>query len=513
MAGVSLFERAAEHGDRPAIRTDEGDHSYAELLAASERVAHTLLQGRPDLDEGRVAFLIPPGFAYVATLWGVWRAGGMAVPMAVSHPARELDLLLEDAAPEVLVVHSDLADRVAGAAAVRGVPVLDIATVLGAPAAAPSSEHREPQLPALDDQRAAMMIYTSGTSGRPKGVVTTHANLRAQVTAMVSAWGWSRGDHILHVLPLHHVHGVVNVLTCPLWIGALCEILPRFDAEDVWRRLTGGDVTLFMAVPTIYGRLIAHWQGVSAQERAALTAGCSGLRLWVSGSAALPVSTLEQWERISGEVLLERYGMTEIGMALSNPLEGERVPGHVGTPLPGVEVRLVDEAGAPVQGGEQGEIQVRGASVFRGYWRRPEATAEAFDGQWFRTGDVAALEDGVFRILGRSNVDIIKCGGFKISALEIEEVLRTHPRIQDCAVVGIEDLEWGERVSVAVVLDTAGAGGESADPLTLEELRGWAKERLAPYKVPSELRVVAELPQNVMGKVQKPEVKLLFGVE
>lgn len=364
-------------------------------------------------------------------------------------------------------------------------------------------------MPVVEEERAAMMIYTSGTSGRPKGVVTTHANIRAQVTSLVEAWGWRRDDHILNVLPLHHVHGVVNALICPLWVGALCEILPSFDAEEVWRRLTRGDVTLFMAVPTIYGRLIAHWERASEKERAALGAGCRGLRLWVSGSAALPVSTLEAWHRISGEVLLERYGMTEIGMALSNPLEGRREPGHVGTPLPGVEVRLVDEIGSEVLEGEQGEIQVRGASVFQEYWRSPVATRAAFDGDWFRTGDVAVVEDGVYRILGRGSVDIIKCGGYKISALEIEELLRTHPRIQDCAVVGVSDPEWGERVSVAVVL-AAGGVGDSVEPLSLEDLRGWAKVRLAPYKVPSSLRVVTELPRNVMGKVQKPEVKHLF---
>lgn len=512
MAGVSLFERAVEHGDRPAIRADDREHSYADLLAASERVARELLNGRHDLEECRVAFLVPPGFDYVATLWGIWRAGGMAVPMAVNHPARELDRLLEDADPETVVAHETLAEGVTGVAAARGVPVLDIETVLAAGTGAErTSGEPELRLPALGEDRAAMMIYTSGTSGRPKGVVTTHANIRAQVTAMVEAWGWVPDDRILHVLPLHHVHGVVNVLTCPLWVGALCEILPRFDADHAWRRLASGEVTLFMAVPTIYGRLVAHWENAPEAERAALSAGCGGLRLWVSGSAALPVSTLERWRQISGAVLLERYGMTEIGMALSNPLAGPRQPGRVGRPLPRVEVRLVDEAGGPVREGEQGEIQVRGPSVFREYWRRPEETAAAFDGDWFSTGDVAVIDEGAFRILGRSSVDIIKCGGYKISALEIEEVLRTHPGIQDCAVVGVEDPEWGERVSVAVV--EVHVDGDASSPLTLDALREWAKERLATYKVPSALHVVPELPRNAMGKVQKPDVKRLFGGE
>jgi malonyl-CoA/methylmalonyl-CoA synthetase len=205
----------------------------------------------------------------------------------------------------------------------------------------------------------------------------------------------------------------------------------------------------------------------------------------MSGSAALPVRTLERWRTISGHTLLERYGMTETGMILSNPLHGLRRPGLVGTPLPGVEVRLVE-----------GEIEVRGPGVFREYWRRPDETRDAFHDGWFRTGDVAVLEDGSYRLLGRSSVDIIKTGGYKVSALEIEEVIREHPSVSDCAVTGVPDDDWGERVSVDVEL-RAGA------KLTLEELRDWMKDRLAPYKVPKELRPVQALPRNAMGKVVK----------
>jgi malonyl-CoA/methylmalonyl-CoA synthetase len=223
----------------------------------------------------------------------------------------------------------------------------------------------------------------------------------------------------------------------------------------------------------------------------------------VSGSAALPVRTLERWREISGHTLLERYGMTEIGMALSNALHGERRPGSVGAPLPGVTVRLVDEQGVVVAAGEPGEIEVRGPAVFLEYWRRPEATRDAFRAGWFRTGDMAALEGGMYRILGRTSVDIIKTGGFKVSALEIEEVLRTHPAIAECAVVAAEDAEWGERVCVAVELQP---GAE----LTLDALQDWARERLAPYKVPRSLACVPALPRNAMGKVVKRDVALLF---
>jgi len=310
------------------------------------------------------------------------------------------------------------------------------------------------------------------------------------------------------VLPLHHVHGIVNVLTCALWAGARCDMAPQFDAERVWERIAAGDLTLFMAVPTVYGKLIGAWEAAPPERRGAWSAGCAPprLRLMVSGSAALPVQTLERWREITGHVLLERYGMTEIGMALSNPLQGERRPGFVGSPLPGVEVRLVDDAGEPVPPGTPGEIEVRGPGVFLEYWRRPEATGAAFRLEWFRTGDVAVVEDGAYRILGRKSVDIIKTGGYKVSALEIEEVLRTHPAVAECAVVGVEDAEWGERISAAVELRGEGE-------LTLPALQSWARERLAPYKLPRALRCVSALPRNALGKVMKPEVAKLFGAE
>ncbi|HLM69511.1 MAG TPA: AMP-binding protein, partial [Longimicrobium sp.] len=240
-----------------------------------------------------------------------------------------------------------------------------------------------------------------------------------------------------------------------------------------------------------------------AGERARMSAACAAMRLMVSGSAALPVRTLERWREISGHVLLERYGMTEIGMALGNPLHGERRPGFVGVPLPGVEARLVDDDGAEVEPGTPGEVEIRGPTVFLEYWRRPEATAEAFRDGWFRTGDVGVVEGGYWRLLGRRSVDIIKTGGFKVSALEIEEVLRTHPEIGECAVVGVEDGEWGERVCVA-----AEVADDSA--LTLEALQAWARGHLAPYKLPRALRRVDALPRNAMGKVVKPEVAKLF---
>jgi malonyl-CoA/methylmalonyl-CoA synthetase len=329
--------------------------------------------------------------------------------------------------------------------------------------------------------------------------------LAAQVVSLVQAWEWTKEDHILHVLPLHHLHGILNVLCCAMWAGATCEMMSKFDASAVWERIVRGDgLTLFMGVPTIYSRLIAAWEAADESTRAKMTAGCKRLRLMVCGSAALPVATLEKWRTVSGHTLLERFGMTEIGMGLSNPLHGKRMPGCVGSPLPGVEARLVDDGGDVAGDGIASQIQIRGPMVFTEYWQRPKATAQAFTGDgWFKTGDIAVRENNVYRILGRESVDIIKTGGFKVSALEIEEVLRTHEAINDCAVVGIEDAEWGQRVGAAIHLKP----GYSLD---LESLRGWAKQLLAIYKVPTLLRILQELPRNPMGKVVKPEVVKLF---
>jgi malonyl-CoA/methylmalonyl-CoA synthetase len=255
-----------------------------------------------------------------------------------------------------------------------------------------------------------------------------------------------------------------------------------------------------MAVPTIYSKLIAEWE--AAKDRQALSAGCRKMQLAVSGSAALPVSTLARWREITGHTIMERYGMTETGMTLSNPLKGERVPGSVGSPLPGVQVRLVGDGDRPVADGEPGEIQIKSAGLFKEYWNRPDATKEAFDPDgWFCTGDIAVRQNGVYRILGRKSVDIIKTGGYKVSALEIEETLRAHPDVLDCAVVGVVDETWGQRVCAAVVAKTE---------IKASMLRSWAKERLAPYKVPSEIKVVGDLPRNVLGKPVKPDVAKMF---
>jgi malonyl-CoA/methylmalonyl-CoA synthetase len=507
---LPLFKRALEHGERPSLITPEGRFTYADLRDASARVALHLLGGREDLREARVAYLLPSGFRWAATQWGAWRAGGIAVPLALGQPARELAHVLDDSRPEVVVVDPQVAGHVTEVAAEQKIRILTVNELLpseqpGSREASRKKERGKRELPELGQDRGALILYTSGTTGLPKGVLTTHGNIEAQVRSLVEAWAWSRDDHVLLVLPLHHVHGIVNVITSALWSGARCTVHPRFDPVATWDALAAGDLTLFMAVPTLYQRLLTAWEAAEPDVRARWSEGAARLRLMVSGSAALPVRVLERWEEITRHRLLERYGMTEVGMALSNPLAGVRRAGHVGAPLPQVQVRLGDESGRPAPAGASGEIQVKGPTVFQEYWARPLESRAAFtaDG-WFRTGDVAVCEDGSYRILGRASVDIVKTGGEKVSALEVEEVLREHPAIADCAVVGTADPEWGERLCAAVV------SGSSTEALTLEALREWGRARLSGWKIPRELRLVEALPRNAMGKVDKPAVRKLF---
>ena len=490
-----LLQRASAFADRTAIVDAHGTWTYGHLLRRSASLASLLLDGSADLRGARVLLLaLPAGFDHVAAQWAVWRAGGVLVPLSIAQPPAEWAHCCDDAQPSLAMVEPQQADALLSIARERGIRLVPTTAGQVLPASRPR----------IEPDRPALMLYTSGTTSRPKGVVLTHANIQAQVECLTQAWGWREDDRIPLVLPLNHVHGLINVVACALWSGAACEVPTGFQPVGTWERLASGDLTVFMAVPAIYVRLIETWQAADPDTRVPWSAGAARLRVMVSGSAALPVTVLETWRAITGHTLLERYGMTEIGMALSNPLEGERRPGFVGVPLPGVEVRLLDEHGGAVDAGAPGEIHVHGPGVFREYWHRPIETAAAFraDG-WFRTGDVAVVENGMYRILGRLSVDIIKTGGEKVSALEIEAVLREHDAVADCAVVGIRDARWGECVSAAVVLRPNAT-------LDLAGLRDWARSRLAGARLPRRLLVVDALPKNAMGKVSKPGVIQMF---
>ena len=466
--------------------TEDGQVTYGELLQTSADLARRLLamlktRGTRDLHGARVALLAAPSADWIAALWGIWRAGGHAVPLALAHPEPELEHVLTDSGAAAIIATPELKPRVEALSQRLQIPTLAFDDEIPNGSSDGSTELSA----GVSAERFALLLYTSGTTGRPKGVPIRHRHLEAQLRSLSTAWQWSEEDHILGVLPLHHVHGIVNIVLSALWSGATCRLHRQFDAERVWQAFEAGRPTLFMAVPTIYRRLIDTWLGQPERQESRSRAA-RRLRLMVSGSAALPEPTRERWREITGRTLLERYGMTEIGMALSQPYDGRREPGTVGGPLPGVEVRL-----------EVDELQVRGPGVFDGYWQRPDETADAFtDDGYFRTGDVAGLEGGVYRLLGRRSVDILKSGGEKISALEIEAVLRRHDAVADAAVVGRPDPDWGQKVVAFVELFPQ-------EVLDADELDALCRAHLAAFKVPKRYEIVTQLPRNALGKVVK----------
>ena len=487
---LSLIQRAHKFPSKIAIISEGRSFTYRQLLDESHKFSMCLLKDDNDLMERRVAFVVHPGFDYVMVQWAIWRAGGIAVPLNPKAPVLTHKYALKDAGVNLLVISPDFSQTFQEISEETGMRLITTENQCN-----PIRE-----LPEININRKAMILYTSGTTGSPKGVVATHANIEAQILALVESWKWSDTDYIINVLPLHHVHGIINIVSCALWSGAICEFTTQFNAEKLMTRLSSPEINIFMAVPTIYFKLISYWKLLPIEQQEKISDGLQKMRLMVSGSAALPISVLEKWFTISGHILLERYGMTEIGMAISNPYDGKRVPGHIGRPLPNVEVRLVDDDLKDVGSNDQGEILIKGPNVFKEYWGKPDATREAFteDG-WFKTGDIAINNGGNYKIIGRRSIDIIKSGGYKLSALEIEEVLREYELVTDCAVVGIPDEEWGEIVAVGLVIE----GGD----LNEEKLRAWASERLAGYKIPRLIKVIPDLPRNAMGKVVKMELK------
>ena len=491
---VDWFPSLGQQGQAIALVDGDRELSYEDLNHSVNRVIAGLLDGEASLNEERVAFLYPASFEYASLIIGIVAAGGIAVPLSVHASADELSHCLSVAGVKRMLLpeslRSDGLDRVCEQLSVTQLSVADLPD-----AASPAS------LPITREQ-GALIVFTSGTTGKPKAVVHTVESVSAMVTSLIDAWGWLDTDVIPLFLPLHHVHGIVNILLCALWRGATVDLFARFDAERVCEKVAAGRYSVFMAVPTIYVKLIAYLKTLKAAEQNQITQGFAAMRLNVSGSAACPVPLFEEWEALTSQRFLERYGMTELGMALSNPYEGERRPGHVGQPLPGVVIKRVDESGDEVtDASTPGELAVKSPTAFREYWGNPDSTTKAFADGWFLTGDIAVMDEGAYRILGRASIDIIKSGGYKLSALEIEATLLEHPNVSEVAVIGIPDDEWGELVACALVV---------RQPLSEGALTEWARERMSGYKVPRRWHFTDALPRNALGKVTKPSLKSWF---
>ncbi|OWF50842.1 Acyl-CoA synthetase family member 3, mitochondrial [Mizuhopecten yessoensis] len=545
-----LYLRSVNHLNNLAIIDHHGSFTYRDLLYLGDKMGQRLSEScqiAPSctLESRRVAILCENDMSFVTALWGVWMVGGVAVPLAKTHPPSELEYRVKDAKCSAIVTCNAFKDKVEDIATNHNIPCLQLAAADYTDKCRTGFDFwkvQEARFGTTKDQLInmiekrfydnipAVIIYTSGTTGNPKGVVLTHRNVTANMEGMVSSWRWTPKDRILHVLPLYHVHGLVNALMTPLYCGATCVMLPKFDAHQVLMKLTGKEnITVLMAVPTIYAKLIEYLKTLDQKSDMSasdehIKAKDSDMRLMVSGSDALPTTVLEQWEARTGHFLLERYGMSETGMILTNNIETvhstdwaekKRIIGTVGNPMPYVKVRIVkfnednpDKYDILCEGTPEGttvytdeavtgELLVKGPNVFGSYWNLPEATEQSFtkDG-WFITGDNVHYNGELYKIQGRVSVDIIKVGGFKISALDVEQVLRTHAHICDVAVIGKLDSVYGQQVVAVICL-------RENRTLTLGEVQDFCSDKLSRYEIPTVLEVMAELPRNHMGKCNK----------
>ncbi|MGE5169977.1 MAG: malonate--CoA ligase [Rudaea sp.] len=461
---------------------------YDELAQASARIANALVRAGCRVGD-RVAVQADKHWHVLALYLACLRAGLVYLPLNSAYQRTELQYFFEDAKPRVIVCRPEalgLVETLAQGATVltmdaQGGEVIDRAR--GEPADFATVQSQPDDLAAI--------LYTSGTTGRSKGASLTHRNLASNALALVEEWGFTRGDVLLHALPLYHVHGLFVAVHCVLLSGARMLWLPRFDAKQAIELLPSA--TVMMGVPTFYTRLLA--------EPAFTREACRNVRLFVSGSAPLLAETFEAFRTRTGQAILERYGMTETGMITSNPLDGVRAPGTVGRPLPGISVRIVDACGDTCAPGVIGSVEVRGPNVFAGYWRMPERTREEFtvDG-WFRTGDMGqwvAEGDaaGYLRLVGRAK-DLIISGGLNVYPKEIEQRIDALPGVVESAVIGVPDADFGEAVTAVVVAKPGHAVDEKE---VIRALKG----EIASFKIPKRVHVVDELPRNAMGKVQK----------
>ena len=461
---------------------------YDELAHASARIANALMRAGCHRGD-RVAVQADKHWHVLALYLACLRAGLVYLPLNTAYRKSELAYFFEDAEPRVVVCRPETLGTIETIA--NGATVLTVDVHGGELGDRARDEPGNFETVSSQPDDLAAIVYTSGTTGRSKGASLTHRNLASNALALVEAWGFTRGDVLLHALPIYHVHGLFVAIHCALLSGSRMLWLPKFDAREVVELLPAA--TVMMGVPTFYTRLLA--------EPAFGTECARNVRLFVSGSAPLLPETFAAFRERTGRTILERYGMTETGMITSNPLDGVRASGTVGRPLPGISVRIVDDTGEPCPTGVVGSVQVRGPNVFAGYWRLPEKTRDEFtvDG-WFRTGDVGEwVADGeakdYLRLVGRAK-DMIISGGLNVYPKEIEERIDAFPGVVESAVIGVPDADFGEAVTAVVVTKP----GE-----TLDEARILAalRNEIAAYKVPKRMHVVDELPRNAMGKVQK----------
>ncbi|MGV1048448.1 MAG: long-chain-fatty-acid--CoA ligase [Solirubrobacterales bacterium] len=486
-----VIDSATRSPQSAAVRLGDTELTYAELDRRSARLA-ALLRARGLRPGDRVGLMLPNVPEFPIAYYGVLRAGGVVVPMNVLLKRREIAFYLEDSGAGLLLSWHGFAVEARDGAADAEAKVIEVEPAAFAELLA---EHEpEPELAATEAGDTAVILYTSGTTGKPKGAELTHFNLsRNADIASRTTCVISEGDVVLGALPLFHSFGQTVGMNASLRVGATLTLVPRFDPAEALATMQRDRVTHFYGVPTMYGALLHH------PEREQFDTAT--LRTCVTGGASMPVEVLRGFERAFECVVLEGYGLSETSpVASSNHPDMERKPGSIGTPLEEVEMKVVDEDDNEVPQGEVGEIVIRGHNVMKGYWERPEATAEAMRGGWFHSGDMARVdEEGYFFIVDRKK-DLIIRGGYNVYPREVEEVLYEHPKIREAAVLGIPHDEWGEEIGAAVVLHE----GERLEP---EEVSAYVEERIAAYKYPRRVWFLDDLPKGPTGKILKREIE------
>ena len=485
------FVAAAPDLGRSLLRPPAGPAlSYREVFAAAARFAHVLVRHGAKPGD-RVAVQVEKSPAALILYLACLRAGFVYLPLNTGYTPAELAYFVQDAEPCLFVCSDRNREKIAACLpAMTFLTISDdgqdgslIREAAGAPDVFADAETGMGDL--------ASILYTSGTTGRSKGAMLTHGNLCSNADSLRQAWEFSRDDVLLHALPIFHIHGLFVATNVSLLAGASILLLPKFEPDAVFQALP--HATVMMGVPTFYTRLLKDGRLAADSTRS--------MRLFISGSAPLLPETHNAWRERTGHAILERYGMTETNMNTSNPYEGARIPGSVGLPLPGVEIRIADDEGCPVPQGEIGMIEVRGPNVFKGYWKMPEKTATEFrrDG-FFITGDLGTIgADGYLRIVGRGK-DLIITGGLNVYPREIESLLDDLPGVEESAVVGLPHDDFGEGVTAFLVL-------KPGVRLTQEDVAGGLGDRLARFKLPKRVLFVEQLPRNGMGKVQKSALR------
>jgi long-chain acyl-CoA synthetase len=488
-----LTETAAEHGDRTAFKLDDIELSYAMLDETSARVAALLRQKGVEPGE-RVGLMLPNVPYFPAIYYGILRAGAVVVPMNVLLKEREVNFYLGDSGAKLLFGWHDFADAAETGAADAGAECILVKP--GEFEQLLVAQEPDRELADRSGEDTAVILYTSGTTGKPKGAELTHDNLYRNCSmTSVTLGEFSHEDVLLGALPLFHSFGQSCTMNSAVSVGATVTMIPRFDPEKALEMLSRDQVTVFLGVPTMYNAML--------HAKNADTADASTLRLCMSGGAAIPVELIRGFEAKFDCAILEGYGLSETSPVASfNHPDRERKPGSIGTPIEGVEMQVWDEQGNELPQGEVGEIVIRGHNVMKGYWERPDATADAINSDgWFRSGDMAKVdEDGYFFIVDRKK-DLIIRGGYNVYPREVEEVLYEHPAIQEAAVVGVPDDALGEEVGAAVVLKEGGS-------LDAQEVKTYVKEQVAAYKYPRKVWFVDELPKGPTGKILKREIEV-----